>query len=126
VQRERSRSVEEAAGKLGVSVDALIKTLVVRRSEALYVLVCLPGSRSIDWGKLRGHLSERPATGYERGTITPFGAHGSRPVIIDTSLMAESAVAIGGGAHGVSIILDPAALAGAFAADVADVSKRAG
>jgi Cys-tRNA(Pro) deacylase len=137
VQRERSRSVEEAAGKLGVSVDALIKTLVVRRSEALYVLVCLPGSRSIDWGKLRGHLSERrlslpdadeafAATGYERGTITPFGAHGGWPVIIDTSLMAESAVAIGGGAHGVSIILDPAALAGAFAADVADVSKRAG
>ena len=119
-----------------MSVDAVIKTLVVRRSEARYVLVCLPGSRTIDWGKLRGQLAERrlsmpdadealDATGYERGTITPFGATGGWPVIVDTSLLAEQSVAIGGGAHGVSIILHPAALVATLAADVADVSRPA-
>jgi Cys-tRNA(Pro)/Cys-tRNA(Cys) deacylase len=136
VQRERSRSVEEAAGKLGVGVEALVKTLVVRRSEAEYVLICLSGSRSIDWGKLRRHLGERrlslpdaeealEATGYERGTITPFGSRGGWPVIVDTPLTDQQLVAIGGGAHGVSIILAPGELVSAFGADVADVGKDA-
>lgn len=134
VRRERSRSVEEAAGKLGVSVDALVKTLVVRRSEAQYVLVCLPGSRSIDWAKLRGLLGERrlslpdadealAATGYVRGTITPFGARGDWPVVVDATLVDQATIAIGGGAHGVSLLLTPAALVAALDADVADVGK---
>ena len=134
VRRERSRSVEEAAAKLGVDVDALVKTLVVRRSEGEYVLVCLPGSRSIDWAKLRSHLGERrlslpdatealEATGYERGTITPFGATGSWPLVVDAPLLGQPTIAIGGGAHGVSLILSPHALVGAFAADVVDVGS---
>ncbi len=134
MRRERSYSVEEAAGKLGVPVDALIKTLVVRRSEDDYVLVCLPGTRSIDWPKLRAVLGERrlslpdavealAATGYERGTITPFGAEGEWPVVIDESLVGQDTVAIGGGAHGVSILLSAADLVQCLTAEVADVGK---
>jgi Cys-tRNA(Pro)/Cys-tRNA(Cys) deacylase len=134
VRRERSYSVEEAAAKLGVSVDALIKTLVVRRSEGEYVLVCLPGSRSIDWAKLRTVLEERrlslpdaaealAATGYERGTITPFGAEGSWPVVVDEALLDQGTVAIGGGAHGVSLLLAVGDLVSGLDARVADVGK---
>lgn len=134
VQRERSFSVEEAAGKLGVGVDALIKTLVVRRSESDYVLVCLPGSRSIDWAKLRSVLGERrlslpdadealAATGYVRGTITPFGSSGDWPVIVEATLLGEPTVAIGGGARGVSILLTPNALVAAVSGEVADIGK---
>lgn len=134
VRRERSYSVAEAAGKLGVSVDALVKTLVVRRNEDDYVLVCLPGTRSIDWPKLRSVLAERrlslpdaaealAATGYERGTITPFGAEGGWPVVVDESLLGQATIAIGGGAHGVSILLSAGDLVGAFDAEVADVGK---
>ena len=132
VQRERSRSVEEAADKLGVSVDALVKTLVVRRSQADYVLVCLPGSRSIDWPKLRSHLGQRrlsmpdadeafAATGYVRGTITPFGDSGGWPVVLDEPLMLQPTVALGGGAHGVSILVAPQVIVHALGAVVADV-----
>ena len=96
--------------------------------------MCLPGSRSIDWAKLRKQLDERrlslpdadealAATGYERGTITPFGASSNWPVLIDSSLMDQPTVAIGGGAHGVSILLEPAVLVEAFDADVADIGK---
>lgn len=134
VRRERSFSVEEAAGKLGVSVDALVKTLVVRRREDDYVLVCLPGTRSIDWPKLRALLGERrlslpdaaealAATGYERGTITPFGAEGGWPVVVDESLLGQSTIAIGGGAHGVSILVAGDDLVDALAAEVADIGK---
>lgn len=134
VRRERSYSVEEAAGKLGIGVDALIKTLVVRRSEGEYVLVCLPGSRVIDWAKLRAVLGERrlslpdaaealDATGYERGTITPFGATGDWPVVVDEVLCEQGTVAIGGGAHGVSLLLEVADLVAACSAQIADVAK---
>ena len=134
VRRERSYSVEEAAAKLGLGVDALIKTLVVRRREGDYVLVCLPGSRSIDWAKLRAVLEERrlslpdaaealEATGYERGTITPFGADGSWPVVVDEALVGQGTVAIGGGAHGVSLLLAVEDLVSGLDARVADVGK---
>lgn len=133
-RRERSYSVEEAAAKLGVATDALVKTLVVRRSAGEYLLVCLSGSRSLDWAKLRTLVGERrlslpeaaealTATGYERGTITPFGAEPTWPVFVDVAVMAHDTIAIGGGAHGVSILLAPGDLVAAVGARVADVSR---
>ncbi len=136
MRREPSTSVEEAAAKRGVPVSALIKTLVVRRSEAEYVFVLVPGDRSIDWGRLRRHLGERrlslpdayealEATGYERGTITPFGAKTAWPVVADAALLAHEVVSLGGGGHGVSVKLAPGPLVGALDADVADLTKPA-
>ena len=59
--------------------------MVVRRGEDDHLLVLVPGDRQISWPKLRSHLGvnrlsmppadkAREATGYERGTITPFGS----------------------------------------------------
>jgi hypothetical protein len=47
------------------------------------------------------------ATGYERGTITPFGAARAWPVVADTRVSGE--ITLGGGAHGVAVALDGAA-----------------
>jgi len=77
-------SVEEAAAARGVSVAAVVKSLLVRRGEDDYLLVLVPGDRSISWPKLRGLLgvsrlsmpdaaTALEVTGYERGTITPLG-----------------------------------------------------
>lgn len=134
--REPSSSVEEAAVKRGVPVGALIKTLVVRRSEGEYVFVLVPGDRSIDWGRLRRHLGERrlslpdaaealEATGYERGTITPFGATTAWPVVADATLLEYELVSLGGGGHGVSVNLAPGPMVAALDADVVDVTKPA-
>ena len=114
----------------------MTKTLVVRRAEADYVLVLVPGDRAIDWPKLRAHLGQarlsmpdaeeaRAATGYERGTITPFGATQRWPVVADTLVAAASLVSIGGGAHGVAINLAGPALVAYLDAAVADVTKAA-
>ncbi len=67
---------------------------MIRRAADDYVFVLVPGGRQIDWPKLRAHLGvkrlslpdadeARAATGYERGTITPFGASHAWPVIAD-------------------------------------------
>lgn len=126
-------SLEEAASLRGVDPSAVIKTMVVRTGENQYVFVLVPGDRVIDWPKLRDHLGLRrltmpdaeealAVTGYERGTITPFGATTQWPVIADVRLT-EGTVSVGGGAHGVSISIDGMVLAGVLDAAVVDVTK---
>ena len=65
-------------------------------------------------------------TGYERGTITPFGAAEPWPVIADASIDPDGQVSIGGGAHGVSVKMRAHDLVAAVSADVADVTKPLG
>lgn len=131
---ERARSVEEAAERIGVDVDRLCKTLVVRRAEGDHLLVLVPGSRQLDWPKLRAHLGvsrlslpdadeARDATGYERGTITPLGTMRPLPVVVDAEAADADRIAIGGGAHGVSLLVTPAELIAAVGAEVVDVTK---
>jgi Cys-tRNA(Pro)/Cys-tRNA(Cys) deacylase len=131
---ERARSVEEAAERYGVPVERLLKTLVVRRGDEDYLFVLVPGPRQIDWPKLRAHLGvsrlslpdadvAREVTGYERGTITPFGATRTWPVIADASIPGGGPVTIGAGRHGVSLRLDAEALLAALDAEVADVTR---
>ena len=114
---ERPTSLEDAAAKLGVTPQRLLKTLVVRRAEDDHLLVVVPGDRRLDWPKLRTHLGvsrvslpdadeARAVTGYERGTITPFGTRMAMPVLIDESIAGAGTVTIGAGAHGVSFRVD--------------------
>jgi len=110
--------------------------MVVRKRDGDYVFVLVPGDRVIDWPKLRTHIGERRlsmpdaqealgATGYVRGTITPFGASQTWPVIADTRLSAGS-VSIGGGARGVSFTVDGADLCVALNAEIVDVTGPQG
>jgi Cys-tRNA(Pro)/Cys-tRNA(Cys) deacylase len=130
---EPSRSVDEAAGKLGIPPEKLLKTLVVRRGEDDFLLVLVPGPRQIAWPKLRAHLgvsrlsmpdaeAARDATGYERGTITPFGAAGDWPVLADASIVGGGLVSVGGGAPGVAILADADAMIAALGAEVIDLT----
>jgi Cys-tRNA(Pro) deacylase len=125
------RSLAEAAAARGVEPARVVKTLVVRRGEDDYVFVLVPGDRTISWPKLRALLgvsrlslpdaeAARAATGYERGTITPFGSLRAWPVVVDERVTGE--VTLGAGAHGVAVAVDADAVAGALGATVADVS----
>ena len=134
---ERARSAAEAAERLGVPADRLLKTLVVRRADDDFLFVLVPGPRQIDWPKLRAHLGvsrlslpeaelARAVTGYERGTITPLGATTAWPVVVDAAVVAgEGPVTVGGGAHGVSLVVDAAELVAALDAVVADITAPA-
>jgi Cys-tRNA(Pro)/Cys-tRNA(Cys) deacylase len=130
---ERARSLEEAASRLGVDPERLLKTLVVRRGEDDHLLVLVPGTRQIDWPKLRAHLGvsrlsmpdadgAREATGYERGTITPFGLARPLPVLADASIAGAGTVTVGGGAHGISLRLDADDLIAAVDAEVVELT----
>jgi Cys-tRNA(Pro) deacylase len=134
MRTQRARNPEESAHFQGIELLQLLRTIVVRRGENDYVFVLVPGGRRIDWAKLRTHLGvrrlslpdadeAREATGYERGTITPFGATTAWPVIADVSIGTQGVVAIGGGAHGVNLHVHVPDLLRATGAEVVDVTE---
>ena len=126
------RSLAEAAVARGVAPADVVKTIVVRRADGDYLFVLVPGDRTIAWPKLRALLGVQrlsmpdattalEVTGYERGTITPFGASTPWPVIADERLLGRR-VTVGAGAHGVAVAVDAAAAVAALNARVADVT----
>lgn len=128
----RVGSLAEAAAARGVAPRNLIKTMVVRRGEGDHLLALVPGDRSISWPKLRALLgvsrlsmpdadAAREVTGFERGTITPFGTKTPLPVIADERIKGRT-ISIGAGAHGVAATLDGDALLAHLAATVADIT----
>ena len=127
------RSLAEAAAARKVAPDQVVKTLVVRRGEDDYLFVLVPGGRQIAWPKLRellgvSRLSMPDAatafavTGYERGTITPFGSTRAWPVVADARV-AGRAMSIGAGSHGAAATLDGSQLVKVLGATVADVTE---
>ena len=137
IRHGRAGSVAEAAAQRGVEVRDIVKTLVVRRADDQFVFVLVPGDRVISWPKLRGLLGvnrlsmpdaakAKDVTGYERGTITPFGSTRPWPVIADERMRGRQ-VSLGAGEHGVAleVAADEAVpvLGGSFA-DVTDPSPE--
>jgi Cys-tRNA(Pro) deacylase len=128
----RVRSLAEAAAARGVPPRAIVKTMVVRRGPADHLFVLVPGDREISWPKLRALLSvnrismpdadaAREVTGYERGTITPFGSATPLPVIADKRVVGQT-ISIGVGAHGVAATLAADDVITHLGAQVADVT----
>ena len=132
VRHGRVSSLAEAAVARGVTEQDVIKTIVVRRADDDYLFVLVPGDRTISWPKLRTLLgvsrlsmpdaaTALAATGYERGTITPFGSNHPWPVVADERIRGRE-ISLGAGAHGVAVIVDADAAITALDATVADVT----
>ncbi|SDR87457.1 Cys-tRNA(Pro) deacylase [Friedmanniella luteola] len=130
--RPAARSLEEAAGLLGITPADIAKTLVLRRSDGSYLFAVLPGDTQLAWPKFRALVGVNKltlpdaaealaATGYARGTITPVGSTTAWPLWVDTRL-AGRRVAMGAGDHGFSAFLDADALVTAYAGTVADLA----
>jgi Cys-tRNA(Pro)/Cys-tRNA(Cys) deacylase len=128
-------SVAEAAAAQGVEVRDLVKTLVVRRGEGDFLFVLVPGDRVISWPKLRALLgvsriampdaaTAKDATGYERGTITPFGSAKPWPVIADSRIEGRT-ISLGAGERGVGLEVDASSAVAALSGTFADVTEAA-
>jgi Cys-tRNA(Pro)/Cys-tRNA(Cys) deacylase len=134
VRTEPAGSAEEAAALQGIPLDALLRTIVVRRGEGDYVFVLVPAGRRFDWAKLRAHLGvsrlslpdadeAQRVTGYVRYTITPFGSTTAWPVLVDVSVLRQPVVSLGGGVRGVNLHLAPADLVTALDAEAVDLTS---
>src|SRR3712207_1733315 len=131
----RVRSLTEAAEARGVPASAIVKTMVVRRGPGDHLFVLVPGDREISWPKLRAVLgvnrlsmpdaaAAQEVTGYERGTITPFGSATALPVIVDERIAGRT-ISLGAGAHGVAATVAADDVIAHLEAQVADVTDPA-
>jgi Cys-tRNA(Pro) deacylase len=132
VERPRANSLEEAARIQGIEPAQIVKSLVVKRHDGTFLFALVPGDRQISWAKLRAAVGVNKlqlpeasqaleATGYERGTITPFGSTTAWPVYADERMLGQR-VSMGAGEHGFSAWVDAAELVRGFDATVADIS----
>jgi len=132
----RVGSLAEAAAARGVEPRDIVKSLVVRRGEGDFLFVLVPGDREISWPLLRSLLGvnrlsmpdkevAKEVTGYERGTITPFGSTTAWPVVADASLVGdpERRISVGAGAHGTAATVNAEAALDFLDAQVADVTE---
>ena len=131
----RVGSLAEAAAARGVEPREIVKTIVVRRGDGDFLFVLVPGDREISWPRLRAHLGVNrvsmpdaatalEVTGYERGTITPFGSTTAWPVLADRTMTGRT-VSMGAGAHGVAATVAADDVVRVLGASVADVTEPA-
>jgi Cys-tRNA(Pro)/Cys-tRNA(Cys) deacylase len=132
IRHGRVGSLAEAAAARGVAVPDVIKTLVVRRGDEDFLFVLVPGGRVISWPKLRALLgvsrmsmpdaaTAKAATGYERGTITPFGSTKPWPVVADERVAGRE-ITLGAGEPGAAVAVDADTALRALDATLADVT----
>ncbi len=116
---EADLSAENVAGKVGLPLDQVWKTLVARGDKTGVLFAVLAGSATLDLkalAKLSGNRSVetvplkevQPLTGYIRGGVTALGAKNSYPVFVDETMAVFDVVAVSAGARGTQILLAPA------------------
>jgi Cys-tRNA(Pro)/Cys-tRNA(Cys) deacylase len=112
-------SAENVAGKVGLPLDQVWKTLVARGDRTGVLFAVLAGSAMLDLkalAKLSGNRSVetvplrdvQPLTGYIRGGVTALGAKKDYPVFVDETIAVFDLVAVSAGVRGTQILLHPA------------------
>lgn len=98
---ESGATVEEAAATLGVSADAIAKTLSFHQEEGAVIIV-MSGDARVDNKKFKAQFGQKPRmlsaeeveplTGHPVGGVCPFGLKEGVPVYLDESLRAHEVV----------------------------------
>jgi len=133
--QEEALTAEEASRKLGIPLERVFKTLVVRGDRGGVLLACLPGSRELDL-KLLARVSGNKRidlvpvaeihrlTGYLRGGVSPLGSRRPYPLFLDASAAAHPTISVSAGMRGMQLLLRPEDLIRAAGATVAAISVR--
>lgn len=109
---------ETVAQKIGMPIEAVWKTLVVRGDRRGVSLAVLAGDTTLD-GKAMALLSGdsrvepvplkevQPLTGYVRGGVTVFGCKKDYPVFVDETVILHEIISVSAGQRGLQILLRP-------------------
>lgn len=112
-------AAETAAAKLGMPVEEVFKTLVVRGDRSGILLAVLPAGTRLDLRALARLSGDRrvepvalrdvqPLTGYVRGAVTALACRKAYPVFIDETAEVLDRIGVSAGARGLEIVLAPA------------------
>lgn len=130
----RQKGTEYAAKAMGVPLDAMLKSLVVRLSDSRFIFVLMPGSKDVSLKELARSAgvkeaqvaSERDAqrlTGYLVGGISPFGTRTRLPVYVDAGILDRGEIYINGGRRGLILKLRTKDLIGTLDPTMTDLGR---
>ena len=113
------QSLEQAAKERGQDPEQVIRSILFRLAGDSYAMALMPGPGQISWKALRSHFKLRRltlagdeevklVTGYEIGSVNPFGLPRDMPILIDQRILTKEMVSIGSGIRGVAILFTPA------------------
>ncbi|GHV64215.1 Cys-tRNA(Pro)/Cys-tRNA(Cys) deacylase [Spirochaetia bacterium] len=122
-----------AAALLGMPVEQIFKTLVLRGGSGAYAVCCIPCAGELDLKKTARVTGEKsidlipvkdlqPLTGYIRGGCSPIGMKKQFPTFIDETAEFFDTIGVSAGQRGMQVILSPAELVAFTGAAVADLT----
>lgn len=126
-------SGEHAAKCVGMSQDAVFKTLVTKGLKNGINVFCIPVCRELDLKKAAAVSKNKKVemvhvkdllglTGYIRGGCSPIGMKKKYPAFFDISCLNVSEIAVSAGIRGCQIIVEPKKLIEFLGAGIFDVT----
>ncbi len=127
-------SAASVARKVGLPLEQVFKTLVVRGDRQGVCLAVLPGDRELDLKALARLTGDRsvapvalkevqPLTGYVRGGVTALACRKPYPVLLDESALGFEVISVSAGQRGLQVFLAPGDYARAVSARLGAFGK---
>jgi Cys-tRNA(Pro)/Cys-tRNA(Cys) deacylase len=129
-------TAETVAAKIGLPLEQVFKTLVVRGDRHSDSFAVVPGNAKLDLKALAKLTGDRkvetvplkevqPLTGYVRGGVTVLGAKKAYPVYVDETIELFEVVSVSAGMRGLQILLSPEKYVQATGAKLGAIAKVA-
>jgi Cys-tRNA(Pro)/Cys-tRNA(Cys) deacylase len=130
-------SAESVARKVGLPVEQVWKTLLLRGDGKVLGYAVLAGDAELDlkaYARLAKHKSAelvplkevQPLTGYVRGGVTALGGKKPLPVFVDETMELHDVVSVSAGVRGTQIFLAPKDYLRATKATVGPIARPEG
>jgi Cys-tRNA(Pro)/Cys-tRNA(Cys) deacylase len=127
-------SAETVARKIGMELEQVFKTLVVRGDRAGVCLAVVPGNAELNLKALAKLTGDRkmemvalkevqPLTGYIRGGVTALACKKEYPVYIDETAILFERISVSAGVRGTQILLHPDDYIKAVKATTGDIAQ---
>ena len=130
---ESDLSGVHAAAVSDVPAEAMFKTLVLVGERTGHFVCCIPVAEEVDLKKAARAAGDKaarmlplrdltPLTGYVRGGCSPLGMRKQLPTFIDETAVLFDEIYVSAGERGVSVRVEPEALAGVVGAEFVDLT----
>lgn len=114
-------SLEQAAQERGQAEAQVVRSILFRLKDDLFVMVLVAGPAQLSWPTLRKVLGQSrltmatepevlTVTGYRIGAVAPLGLPQPLRILADESVFLHDEISLGSGERGVAIILRSADL----------------
>lgn len=111
-------TAREAADRLGLPLEQVFKTLVVRTGDGQVLLACVPAAEELNLRALARLVGAKRIemvaaadlmrlVGYIKGAVSPLGSRRPRPVYLDAAALRYSRISVSAGVRGLQLWIDP-------------------